>query len=278
MARTHYFLGRGGPSDAAPGRGRQDERPKPPRPDRRGPPAPPPPEDAGPLPPEETGPPPDDAGPPGSDRARRDNEEHLRQAIQILEHLIEEHPSAADYRHLLACCYRDLPVTPPEPSQKPTFDSADKAIEILRQLVADFPDVPDYRLDLSKTYAKLHLRDGRFTAERETVIEDRLRQSLKISEKLIAENPHVPEYTAAHVHSLYTLTEVLRHARRPDEAETTLRKALAVQSSLAAQFPQAHAYLVCKTILQESLAKMLANRGRTQEVRFSPTLPASRAS
>ena len=46
-----------------------------------------------------------------------------------------------------------------------------------------------------------------------------------------------------------------------------LRKALALQSSLAEQFPKANAYILWKAILQESLAKMLSDRGRTQEAR-----------
>ena len=108
---------------------------------------------------------------------------------------------------------------------------------------------------------------GRSASTVDTVVEDRLRQSLKISEQLLAEHPHVPEYTAAHVQTLYTLTEVLRHARRADEAETTLQKALAVQSSLAGQFPKVTSYIVWMAILQDAQAKMLANRGRTQDAR-----------
>ena len=53
----------------------------------------------------------------------------------------------------------------------------------------------------------------------------------------------------------------------PTRRRPTLRKALAVQSSLAEQFPKVNSYVVWKTILQESLAKMLADRGQTQEAR-----------
>jgi serine/threonine protein kinase len=226
LARTHYFLGRGAPPDAAPGRGPQN-----------------------------------------IEHSQREDKSHLQQAIQILKQLIAEQPSAADDRHLLACCYRDLPVQPADASQKTAFDSADRAIEILQKLATDFPDVPDYRLDLSKTYARMDLRDRPSDADLYSAMEQRLRKSLKISEQLITENPIVPDYAAAHVHSLYALAEVLRHARRPAEAETLLRKALAIQSALAEQFPKANAYILWKAILQESLAKMLSDRGRTQEAR-----------
>ncbi len=145
LARTYYFLGRGGPPDKAPG--------------------PPPPADAPPLrpmPPRRDPPPrgPDEGDrPPPADRNQRDNEQNLQQAIQILEDLGREHPLDPDYRHLLACCYRDLPPARPESAGHSPFGSNDKAIAILQKLVDEFPNVPDYRHDLSKTYAKLDFRE-----------------------------------------------------------------------------------------------------------------------
>ena len=115
--------------------------------------------------------------------------------------MIKSHPSVAAYRHLLACCYRDLPVSPPGPRGRPPSTSVDKAIEILEQLVADFPDVPEYRFDLGKTYARPDSPDQSLSA----AAEKRLRKSLSILEKLVAENPNVPEYTASQVQSLYLL-------------------------------------------------------------------------
>ena len=252
LARTYYFLGRGSPPEAAPGREPPDGKPPRPNRDRRGLAAGSSRQGARRSPP---------------DRSGHSKEENLREAIQLLERLIDEQPSVADYRHLLACCYREFPVNGAESAGQSAFASADKAIALLRRLVTDFPDVPDYRYDLSKTYARLDFRDQPVGADFYATMEERLRKSLSISEKLIAENPNVPDYTASYVHSLYMLTEVLRHARRPDEAETTLRKALAIQASLAEQFPKANSYIVWKAILQDALAKMVADRGRSQEAR-----------
>ena len=78
----------------------------------------------------------------------------------------------------------------------------------------------------------------------------------------------MPEYTASQVQSLYLLAELLRHSRRPDEAETVLRKSLALQSSLVSQYPTANSFIVWKAILQESLAKFLADRDQTKEARI----------
>lgn len=265
LARTHYFLGRGRPPEAAPGRGEPGrdqgrepdrERKRPPR-ESRNPPSEPPSTDRN--PPKRD---PQDGG-----RDRKDDEESIRQAIRLLEALIAQQPSVAEYRHLLSCCYRDLPVPATEDERRPDFATTDQAIEILTKLVADFPDVADYRAELSKTYAKLDLRQRPLNRELCDAVEERLRQSLKISEQLVAENPNVPDYAASHVQSLYTLAEVLRHQRRPSEAESCLRKAITVQSSLASQFPQVNAYAVWQAILRDSLAKLLADRGREQEAK-----------
>jgi eukaryotic-like serine/threonine-protein kinase len=253
LARTYYFLGRGGPPDKAPGRRPQgDSPPARPQPDRHAPPA----RNAG-----------ESDRPPPADRDQHDSEENLQQAIQILEGLNREHPLDPDYRHLLACCYRDLPSVEPESAAQFPFGSTDKAIEILQQLVDDFPSVPDYRHDLSKTYAKLDLRDRQSDAQFYAAAEARLGKAMRISEQLVAEHPNVPDYVASQVQVLYTLSEVLRHTRRPDDAESTLRRALAAQSALAEQYPRAVPYQSWKAILQESLARLLANRGQAAEAR-----------
>jgi eukaryotic-like serine/threonine-protein kinase len=253
LAQTYYFLGRGGPPDKAPApRPPADDQPPLPKLDRRSPPS------------RGTA---EGDRPPPADRDQQANEENLQQAIQILEGLSSEHPLNPDYRHLLACCYRELPQARPESALQSPFGSTDKAIEILRKLVDDFPNVPDYRYDLSKTYAKIDFHDPTFNARSYPAAENRLRQALSISEKLIAEHPNVPDYAAAEVQILYTLSEVLRHTRRPEDVETTLRSALTLQASLVEQFPKAAPYQSWKAIIQDSLAKMLANRGQTREAR-----------
>ena len=160
LARTYYFLGRGGPPEAAPGRGPRNDGPKRPDRDRPGPAAAPP---AG-------------GGAPNPDRAGRDDEENLRQAIQILR----APDRGASCRGRLSPSAGVLLSRSARPgagtARKPAFDSADKAIEILRKLAADFPEVPDYRFDLSKTYAKLDLRDRPFNADLYAAMEKRLRQ------------------------------------------------------------------------------------------------------
>jgi eukaryotic-like serine/threonine-protein kinase len=274
LARTCYFLGRGGPPDAVPGR-------PPPGDPGRSPPPKPEPDDEGPPGDPGRGPPPkpepDDGGPPADAMIEglrsspplgtRDNQENLQHAIQLLESLANEHPTVPNYRHLLACCYRDLPPPGLKSGGQRTLDPQSKAIEILRKLADDFPEVSDFRHDLSKAYAKLDPRDPQFSGDRCAVAEERLRRSLSILERLVAEHPNVPDYAVSQVQTLYTLSEVLRRARGSDDGETALRKALARQSSLVAQFPDVRSYKAWQAILQESLAKLLSDRDQLKEAR-----------
>ena len=85
--------------------------------------------------------------------ARRDGEEHLRQAIRswrIWRGSSPLRPTIATcWPAVIAICRAARPMAAHTPGGNP----ADKAIAILRKLAADFPGVPDYRFDLSKTYA-----------------------------------------------------------------------------------------------------------------------------
>ena len=120
----------------------------------------------GPLPDDLPLPPSGVHGPPGRDHRPHGGppprHEHLGEgddpwgsAVEILMELRAAYPDVADYRHLLALCYRDLPPpVPSAPDNHPSpLDAVTQAIEILQQLVDDFPDVPEYQYDLSETYA-----------------------------------------------------------------------------------------------------------------------------
>ena len=166
-----------------------------------------------------------DAGRSLAPPAIRNRQTNLRRAIKLLEKLVAEHPNAPDYRHLLACCYRDLPSGEPEAPGQPGSESREKAVAILEKLADDFPKVPEYRYDLSKAYAKVDPNDP-WLRDNYAAAETRLRQSLKILDRLAAEYPNAPDYSASQVHSLYLLSEVLR-SRGADDGEATLKTALA---------------------------------------------------
>ena len=290
LARTYYQLGRRGPGIAQPGLPRPGGGPpgpglKPPGPGltppgrfspQRGPgmgprwpmhdPAHPRREPMG------QRNPPGNRGPMGqrNPMGQRDpmgRKEHLNRAVSILEELAGEYPKVPDYRHLLACCYREMTPRRPGFGPPPDFESLNKAIAILEQLASDFPDVADYRYDLSESYAMINLRGPAWGRQTLEAAEPRIRQAIALSEELVAEHPNVPDYAASQVPMQLKLAEVLRQTAKPEDAEACLRKALALQSSLAERFPEASSYKVWTVIVQESLAALLREQGKLDEAK-----------
>ena len=283
LARTYYFLGRGpelsaGPPPPAPGgrRGGRGPRGGPPG-FALGPPGPP----RKPRGPEngEAGPPdaPPDPGPgphaplPGPPPrfpvfGPDPGQESLQKAIAILERLVAEHPAVPDYRHLLALCYREVFPRPFTRDPDPSADAADKATKILQALVQEYPDVPDYRHDLCKTYLMLEFRRAFSPGVGGPSQRELLDKALAISEELVAEHPNVPDYAVSQIHSRLRLAAVL-WMTDPPGAETHLRKALALQSSLVRRFPRNSSYKFGMTMIHDSLGWLLEQNERLPEAR-----------
>jgi eukaryotic-like serine/threonine-protein kinase len=255
LARSYYTLGR------------RDMFGTPPHGDR-----PPPPREFGAMPPGPGfGPPPFGEPPPRFGREAPEDQP-CRRAVAVLEDLVREFPTVPEYRHLLACCYRDMPPewpgSGPGPGRQPSFANRDRAVELLRQLVADFPKVPDYLFDLCETLGRPG-RPGRpgGDTDAEARSTQRLQEAISASAELIAKYANVPEYTAAHVRYLSDLGIVSYRAGKFDEAEKLQRKARAIQSKLVKQYPEVGAYRFWLSMIEHALAKVLAKRGEWQEAR-----------
>ena len=257
LARTCFFLGKRGPQDFAaggPGGGPVGRPRAPGRPGRpggfgRGPGGSPPPmQDAGRV------------------VALREKVDNLNRATDILLGLVDEYPAAADYRHLLALCYREMPPGHSRESRRLASEALHKATEILQSLVTDFPDLPEYRYDLSETYAMPAghegPRDGGFDQ-----IEERLKKAIDISEALVAEHPNIPDYAMSQVHIRHKLAGFLRRDGDRRGVEMNLRKAVAIQSSLVERFPNVGPYKIWLAIVQESLARALKAPDELDEAR-----------
>jgi len=193
--------------------------------------------------------------------------EHLSRAVSILEALVDEYPKVPDYRHLLACCYREMTPGRLGLGSPPSFESLNKAIAILEALASEFPDVADYRYDLSESYAMINPRGPAWGRQTLEAAEPRIRKAITLSEELVAEHPNVPDYAASQVPMQLKLAEILRRTGEPDDAEACLRKALALQSSLAERFPDAASYKVWTVVVQESLAGLLRDQGKLDEAK-----------
>jgi tetratricopeptide (TPR) repeat protein len=194
-------------------------------------------------------------------------QEHLREAIDLLEQLVADYPAVPDYRHLLARCYR-------EPgwrfsSAPGAADAADKAIEILRILKAEHPDVADYRYDLSETYrsesmALLSKMNPFYPQASDQELRRRSREllekSLTISEELVAEHPNIPDYAASQVHIRLGLAMFPGEDDRA-RAEAQYCKAADLQASLVRRFPKNVGYKFSLAFVEGMLAEHLHTYG-----------------
>jgi eukaryotic-like serine/threonine-protein kinase len=223
VARTYYLLGvRERPlPDSNPPRQRPDE----PSGRRRGP-------GMNPLLPQ--------GAPPASptDAGSSEQRDFLTKAVALLEELSRQRPADPRCQHLLALCYlegvplRDTGASPPQ-------GGAEVAIEILEHLVKTVPDVPDYAYDLGEAYARIHVPQPPIPPEDAQSVEDHFQKAAATLDMLVARCPSIPEYLTSQARIYHKLGAFFRQTNRLAEAEQSLRKAAAIQSSLVEQFPNA---------------------------------------
>ena len=195
-------------------------------------------------------------------------------AVTLLEDLVYDFPNVPEYRHLLACCYRDLAPEPPGRGGPKKFGKSppdggwdpDRAVDLLRQLVADFPTVPDYQLDLCETLGRPGPRGGQGN-KNGGKSEERLQEAITRSADLVAQYPNVPDYTAAHARYLDRLGMESLRAGKVEEAEEWGRKAVAIQVKLVKQNPDVVAYNLWLGLMNRSLGEALGKRGQLTEAR-----------
>jgi serine/threonine protein kinase len=195
-----------------------------------------------------------------------------RRAVTLLEDLVRDYPDVPEYRHLLACYYRDAPPgwgPPREPEESPSStekSGPELAVDLLRKLVEDFPTIPDYRLDLCETLARWGGPRGR-SGDANGKSEERMKQAIAISGELVNQYPNVPEYAAAHAQFLDKLGMDSYRASKFEDAEKLGRKAVTIQRRLVKQHPEVVAYNLWQCFMERSLGEALAARGQLAEAR-----------
>jgi serine/threonine protein kinase len=195
-------------------------------------------------------------------------ERPLHQAAEVLEKLVAEFPSVPEYRHLLACCYRDMP--PDALEERPVWESVERGIELLRQLVKEHPKVPDYRFDLCATLARPVRSERDRPGPPEMHSESRrqkLEEAVALSAPLVADYPNVPDYAAAHARYLDDLGIATFLAGKAGEAEQFMRQAVALEQGLVKQCPDMLAYGVWLAVMERSLGHVLIERAGWAEAR-----------
>jgi serine/threonine protein kinase len=251
LARTYYALGEGERFLSTPGPGgpppRGDPGRGPPGRGRERPPFPGPP----------PGPPPDMI-----------DDQFGRRAVAVLEQLVVEYPTVPEYRHLLACCYRDMPPVRGGPGSQTMSSRASRSVELLRHLVAEFPKVPDYVLDLCETLDRPGPPPGRAgNPDSGARSEERIGEAVKLSEELVSKYANVPAYSAALARYLNHLAMAFYRAGKLVDAEACYLRSLKIQGKLVRQYPDVVAYGCWLSMMEHGLARVQAERGEWKEAR-----------
>ncbi len=195
-----------------------------------------------------------------------DPEACYRQAIQLLQQLVEQSPQHPEYRLTLARTYRELASfvgrrLPPDQIAA----ARQKSLELVEKLAADFPANPDYRFELAETYAAIARAGGRQSVSEED--RRRLQEALRIETELVRQYPHVPDYQAALARLHSELARLSAAGGQWAEAEQHLRQAVTIQQSLADRFPDLLPYQMELGRQWVLLSGVLQSQGKKEEHR-----------
>jgi tetratricopeptide (TPR) repeat protein len=187
-----------------------------------------------------------------------------RKALQILEPLVDEFPTVAEYRLALAESQRELGIFLTLLGQRAEAEAnLRKALTHNRRLAADFPNVTEYRVQLGHTYNKLgiHLEMGGQLADAER----EARQALDVREKLANEFQAVAGYQRDVAGSLNNVANIIRHAGKQKEAVALYERAIHYQRLALEKEPQNVTSRQYMHHHQSSLAAVLGMMGRLDE-------------
>jgi tetratricopeptide (TPR) repeat protein len=172
------------------------------------------------------------------------DKEYRKLAIGILERLTRDNPDAADYRFLLALCYRPRGIVPEPDRGRGNSRGRDRSLEILEALKAEYPQVADYRYELAATYAWVHV--GLFPWQGRSIAlstaESGLRKALDETQWLIDHNPTIPHYLRCKALVLAKLAAICSETDRPAEAANLFELAFETQAVLVDGFPELPAH------------------------------------
>ena len=192
--------------------------------------------------------------------------ENRRSALAILQELLREDPSNAEYRLALARSHRNgLPNSWREHRMQEAADSLSESVRILAQLATEFPDDSRYAFELADALS-IDTPQLRATEFGETA-EDRLRQAVQIARELNNSSPSQIEYQVLLATAQYRLGMALYRRGELDDAITHLSEATLQFEKLLDQFPAVTIYVAsyCRVAddlgtLQRDAGQLLASR------------------
>ncbi len=177
---------------------------------------------------------------------------HLEQGILLLEELVSEYPLVSDYDYLLSICLLERSRSP-DIDEEEQSDDLIGAVVILEGLVSRFPDEPEYLYQLSEAYERRYFDwvrsrepapwhrvaiDENRASVSVSEVEAALRSAIKLSNRVVALQPHVSAYAISNAMLHSRLAELLTAQNKLEEAEQHLRTAVRVHQDVARLAPK----------------------------------------
>ena len=211
------------------------------------------------------------------DRHRRN---HLSLAIDLVnqsELSQADNPKGAQFKHLLALCYRELADDDYSQRTEQDREAEEKAISLLQGLVKLYPEQNLFRFDLMETLAEVKVFGDSVPSEQIEYIRQHLQSALVEANYLVKKRPDVVEYRVALIHANFKLASILEmEARLVDrlkvktskkelleQADRCMQRAIFEQRNLVQVYPAAVGYktwmirfLITMSRLKDSQGKL----------------------
>jgi tetratricopeptide (TPR) repeat protein/serine/threonine protein kinase len=156
-----------------------------------------------------------------------------KQAISLLQALVDDFPDGAEYQSELADVLNSYGVFLGDTNRYPEEGEAHRSAVVLqKKLVADFPAEASYRHHLARGLFFLGDME-RPSKERDEF----LVQAIALQRKLVDEFPSEPDYRAYLAESLYKLGLLRWNTKRDEGARPLLQSAVDLMEKLTADFP-----------------------------------------
>ena len=200
--------------------------------------------------------------------ASRDNTRQLAldKAIELLESLVKDQPSVADYRYLLVQCYQAVPWRRGADREK-VFDRRNKATAMLEELVQQFPEIADYRYLLSRTLAQPSRRLERLRESEKQGLSDHRIRALSIARLLMIDHPGDPRYRAWFARNCQLVAGGLSRMGQWEEAHSHYREAHYQVTRLVSEYSDNRGYRYLHWVLNKQFAGELYRNGKSEESR-----------
>ncbi len=193
-------------------------------------------------------------------------EDYHQSALAILEQLLAQDPTNAQYRLALARCHRNcLPRVWREGQAAEVATSLQTSVAILEQLAADFPATPRYSFELADVLSidTPALWETDFGKEGR----QRLERAERISRTLNSTYPHQPEYEILHANALYRLGLILRRHGQAELAMAHLAEAAKRMQELSERLPDVPVYVASLSQITDDLGTLQREAGLLDESR-----------